>query len=129
MTEKVLVVDDDTITRKFISFILRSSGFDVICACDGIEALEVLAVGSVDLVVTDLNMPKMDGVELTQYIREDSRYSRLPVIMLTTEADEEARGAAAGAGVSDYMVKPVSADELAERIRVCLNEVQASENK
>ncbi len=129
MTERILIVDDDTITRKFISFILRSSGFEVLCACDGIEALEMLAVSPVDLVMTDLNMPKMDGVELVHHIRDDVRYTALPVIMLTTEADEEARQAAAGAGVSGYLVKPVSGEELSDCIRVCLNEAKVSSEK
>lgn len=129
MTEKILIVEDDTITRKFISFILRSSGFEVVCACDGIEALERLAVCPVDLVITDLNMPKMDGVELVHNIRDDVQYTGLPIIMLTTEADEEARQAAAGAGVSAYLVKPVSGEELSERIRACLNEAKVSSEK
>lgn len=129
MTEKILIVEDDTITRKFISFILRSSGFEVVCACDGIEALERLAVCPVDLVITDLNMPKMDGVELVHNIRDDVQYAGLPIIMLTTEADEEARQAAAGAGVSAYLVKPVSGEELSKQIRACLNEAKVSSEK
>ncbi|MDX1764507.1 MAG: response regulator [bacterium] len=126
MKEKILIVDDDTITRKFVSFILRASGFEVTCACDGLEALEMLALGTVDLVVTDLNMPKMDGLELIRNIRDDHRYATLPVIMLTTEGDAEARQAAAAAGVSGYLVKPVSGEELAEKIRTCLSGAEIS---
>jgi two-component system chemotaxis response regulator CheY len=117
MGSRILIVDDDSITRKFIGFILRAEGFQVAFAQDGIEALEILAGVSIDLVITDLNMPKMDGLELIQAIRKDLQSSEMPVLMLTTEGDEESRKCGYDAGASAYMVKPVSREVLAEKIR------------
>jgi len=120
MAIRILVVDDDSITRKFVSFILRSEGFEVIAAQDGMEALEMMGATEVDLMITDLNMPKMDGAELIQTIRNGSVQSDLPIIMLSTEADEDSRNIVFQAGVSDYMIKPVSRKVLTDKVRDCV---------
>ena len=117
MRYKILIVDDDSITRKFLGFILRSEGFEIYTAQDGIEALEMIAGHSIDLVITDLNMPKMDGFELIRSIRKDAQSSGLPVLMLTTEADDESRRSGIEIGASEYMVKPVTRDTLAMKVR------------
>jgi two-component system chemotaxis response regulator CheY len=126
MANKILIVDDDTITRKFISFILRSSGFEVVTARDGIEALEMLALFDVDLMITDLNMPKMDGVELISCVRKSTGNDNLPIIMLTTEGDAETRKTAMEAGATEYMVKPVSGEQLSSKIWACIGAEQVS---
>ncbi len=117
MTIRILVVDDDNITRKFVSFVLRSEGFEVIPARDGIEALEIMGGTEVDLLITDLNMPKMDGAELIRTIRNGSVKSDLPIIMLSTEADQDSRELVFQAGVSEYMIKPVSRKVLTDKVR------------
>ncbi len=116
MAKNILIVDDDSITRRFLTFLLRSEGFDVIDARDGIEALEKIALQDVDLVITDLNMPRMDGAELIRNIRSDVDAADLPVFMLTTEAEEESREMSLSAGASEYIVKPVSRETLTEKI-------------
>ena len=120
MGKQILIVDDDSITRKFISFALRTEGIEVITAQDGIEALEKLSGQNVCLVITDLNMPRMDGLELIRYIRNAAETSHLPVIMLTTEADEESRTSGFQAGVTEYMIKPVSREVLLAKVRPLL---------
>ena len=114
---KVLVVDDDGVTRKFLQFLLRSQGFGVRAAADGIEALELLAREEVDLVITDLNMPRLDGLELIRRIRAHPAAAGIPVILLTTEGDEESRRQGVEAGASEYLVKPVSGEQLAGVVR------------
>ncbi|PIV84138.1 MAG: two-component system response regulator [Nitrospirae bacterium CG17_big_fil_post_rev_8_21_14_2_50_50_9] len=114
--KRILIVDDDSIIRKFISFALRTQGLEVITAQDGIEALEILAVRNVCLVITDLNMPRMDGFKLIRQIRNLAETSNLPVMMLTTEADEESRTLGFQAGATEYMIKPVSRENLLAKV-------------
>ncbi len=117
MRKKILVVDDDSVTRKFLAFLLKTEGFEIIPAQDGMEGLEKLAEQNFDLVITDLNMPRMDGVEFIRNIRENSETSDLSVILLTTEADDETRKIGLQAGASEYMTKPVTKELLIKRVR------------
>lgn len=114
---KILIVDDDKITRKILSFYLKSKGHQIITAENGLDAIEKIGVEPVDMIVTDLNMPYMDGLELTRTIRADAVMCGIPVIMITTEADDEERKQADEAGVTDYLVKPASADQIAASIQ------------
>ena len=82
MKKVILVADDSPSIRKFVSFSLTMQGYEVISACDGMEALEKLPNAKVDLVVTDLNMPNMDGFELIKAIRANPEYEELPIIIL-----------------------------------------------
>ncbi len=106
MSKTVMVVDDSNAVRKFVMFALRAMGMTVLTAQDGMDALEQMARSSVDLVITDLNMPKLDGFGLLQALRSDSGYSDLPVIILSSlsSKDEQERGKKMGASV--YLVKP-----------------------
>jgi len=101
-----MVVDDSNAIRKFVMFALRAMGVTVLTAQDGMDALEQLARSSVDLVITDLNMPKLDGFGLLRALRSDAGFSDLPVIILSSlsSADEKERGKKMGA--SAYLVKP-----------------------
>ncbi len=117
MGKKILIVDDDSVTRKLLAFLLRTEGYDSVQAQDGIEALEMLAGGNVNLVITDLNMPGMDGVELIRNIRGNVSTSDLCVMMLTTEADEESRKIGLQAGASVYLTKPVTKEVLIKSVR------------
>ncbi len=103
--KKILVVDDSRATREVVSGLLKGAGYDVVTAEDGLQALRLLSRESFDLVVTDINMPGMDGYELTKTIRETPRLKSLPVIMLTTLGSEEERKRGEEVGADEYLVK------------------------
>jgi two-component system chemotaxis response regulator CheY len=104
--QKVMVVDDSATIRRFVMYALRARGLQVITAEDGQEALETLAHTPVDLVITDLNMPKLDGFGLVQAIREDGDYSSMPVIILSSLSDDEDVNRGLSLGATAYLTKP-----------------------
>jgi two-component system, chemotaxis family, chemotaxis protein CheY len=112
MKRTVLVVDDSATIRQMVSFTLQQAGLAVLEAADGQQALERLGGGRVDLVVTDLNMPRMDGITLIRELRgrPASRYT--PVLMLTTESQESKRREARAAGATGWIVKPFHPEKL-----------------
>ncbi|MBF0505286.1 MAG: response regulator [Nitrospirae bacterium] len=114
---KLLIVDDDKTTRKLLSLYLKSKGYEVATAENGLDALEKLGTDNINLVVTDMNMPYMDGIELTKTLRSDINLKDMPIIMVTTEADEDERKKAFDAGVDDYLVKPTNAEKINESIK------------
>ncbi len=103
---RILVVDDSSTVRKLIINILSKENYETVEAVDGVDALEKLSQNDVDLVIADLNMPRMNGLELIKTIRQDPLYADIPIVMLTTEgsAEDKKRGFEAGANV--YLVKP-----------------------
>ncbi|HTS25155.1 MAG TPA: response regulator [Bryobacteraceae bacterium] len=111
MSKTVMTVDDSASVRQMISFTLRGAGYEVIEAVDGIDALGRLK-GAVHLVITDLNMPRMDGIELIRNIRAHSTYKYLPVIMLTTESHDASKQAGKAAGATGWIVKPFNTQQL-----------------
>jgi two-component system, chemotaxis family, chemotaxis protein CheY len=113
----ILVVDDFSTMRRIIKDLLHDLGFSNITeADDGLSALSLLKAGNFDLLITDWNMPGMQGVELLRQVRADERMKKLPVLMLTAEAKREQIVAAAQAGVSGYVIKPFTAATLKEKI-------------
>ena len=112
MSKVVLVVDDSDATRKFVAFALRTMGYRVITAQDGLEALEKLLRDHVDLVITDLNMPRMDGISLIEEVRGTTNNNRVPILMLTTESQTSFKEKARNAGATGWIVKPFVADNL-----------------
>jgi two-component system chemotaxis sensor kinase CheA len=102
---RIMVVDDSPLTRELISALLEAVGYDIITAGDGAEALHLLSQGPVDLVVTDLEMPGLDGLELTREIKGQEALKRLPVIILTTRGGEEDRKRGLAAGADGYITK------------------------
>jgi len=116
MMEQILVVDDCNVTRKLISFMVKGKGYRTQGAANGVEGLERLASTDVDLIITDLNMPLMDGLEFSKNVRQIEAYRHIPIIMLTTEAGEEDRKMGEEAGISSYLVKPVKPERLIEEI-------------
>lgn len=123
MTEKILTVDDSMSVRKMIEFALKSKGYVVSGASDGQEGLEILERGErFDLVVLDINMPRMDGLTLLKTVRGRPNWSRLPILMLTTEGQDTDRDQALSLGASDYMVKPFKPTELIERVAQLLEQ-------
>lgn len=114
---KILLVDDCPTTRKLISFYLKSTGYEVITAENGIDAIEKLGKHNINLILSDLNMPYMDGIELLKNLRADSSWSNIPVLMVTTEADEAEKKKAFDAGANGYLVKPVTAGMITQSIK------------
>lgn len=114
----ILIVDDQQPMRKTIAYILRQLGFkNLNFAEDGEGAWEIINNDPVDLVLLDWNMPRMSGLELLERIRRSERFAKLPVVMITAEANEEHVVTAIGAGVTNYVVKPFTPDVLARKIR------------
>ncbi len=120
MEKSILIVDDCDTTRKLLSYIIRERGYKIIGASNGIEALEVMAANPVDLVLTDLNMPQMDGFELSKNIRSADAYKSLPIIMVTTEGGDIDKKMGADAGVSTFLTKPITPQRLLYEIEKLL---------
>lgn len=114
---RLLIVDDDRTTRKLLSLYLKGKGYEVVTAENGLDAMEKLATENIALILTDMNMPYMDGIELTKTLRNDPTWKETPIVMITTEADDEERKKALEAGVNDYLVKPTNADQINESIQ------------
>jgi len=114
---KILVVDDFSTMRRIIKNLLRDLGLtNTQEADDGATALPMLKEGDFDFVVTDWNMPGMQGIDLLKHIRADDKLKHLPVLMVTAEAKREQIIAAAQAGVNGYIVKPFTAGTLKEKL-------------
>jgi two-component system chemotaxis response regulator CheY len=114
---KILLVDDCKTTRKLLGHYLKTRGYSVVFAENGLDALEKLGTDPVNLVMTDLNMPYMDGMELIKTLRADPTWTDLPILMVTTENDEEERQKAFSNGANGYLVKPVTGDAIGENIK------------
>jgi len=112
MTRKFLVVDDSASMRQLVSFTIKDAGYDVSVAENGKDALAKLSNGKVDMVITDLNMPDMDGIELIKKLRAMPDYKFTPIIMLTTESQELKKQEGRQAGASGWIVKPFSPEQL-----------------
>jgi two-component system chemotaxis response regulator CheY len=125
MPKTILLVDDCATTRRLVSLYLKSEGYHVIVAVNGLDALEHIGREPVDLVLTDLNMPLMDGVTLTQAMKQDRQISSIPILMLTTESSDNERQQGLQAGVAGYLVKPVSRQQLTQEVRRLLETVRS----
>lgn len=120
--KKILIVDDSATMRRMIIASLRNLsdvGFNE--AGSGLEAIEHLAMSPVDLMVLDLNMPDMHGMEVVQFVRRHKSYSSIPIIVLTTRGDDSSRTAALEAGAELYMTKPFLPNVLSARVRELLD--------
>lgn len=123
---KILIVDDFSTMRRIIKNLLRDLGFnDTTEADDGQTALPMLQSGKYDFLVTDWNMPGMDGLTLLKTVRADEKLSSLPVLMVTAEAKREQIVEAAQAGVNGYVVKPFTAVTLKEKIEKIFERLEA----
>lgn len=114
---KIMIVDDCSTTRKLLGLYLRAKGYEPVFAENGLDALEKLGINSINIIITDLNMPYMDGLELVKNLRNDPESKHIPILMVTTEADEEERRKAFEAGVNGYLVKPVTAEAVSLNIK------------
>ncbi len=116
----VMVVDDSLTVRKVTGRHLQKRGWDVLTAKDGVEALEQLQDHTADVLLVDIEMPRMDGYELTSRIRSDSRLAHIPIIIITSRAGEKHRQRAFDLGVNMYMSKPYQEEQLFENIETLL---------
>ncbi|HKI92172.1 MAG TPA: response regulator [Gaiellaceae bacterium] len=116
----VLVADDDDDIRALVSYRLERSGYRVVSAADGEEALAIAATEPLELAILDVMMPKANGFEVTRRLRTDERTRRLPVILLTARTQEVDVTEGFEAGADDYLKKPFSPQELAARVRAIL---------
>jgi len=115
---KVLIVDDFATMRKVVRNLLKQSGYeDIVEAEDGVMALKTLKSQKIDVVVSDWNMPNMTGLELLKAVRADADLAKTPFLMVTAEALQDNVVAAVKAGVSNYIVKPFTAEVLNEKIK------------
>ncbi len=121
-SQKAIMLVDDSITLvRTVADILRTSGFHVETALNAESALEQLATGvKVDLLITDLNMPGMNGIELIQKVRALQHYRFIPILFLTTESQQSRRVEAKAAGASGWLVKPVTGEDLLKTIAMVL---------
>jgi two-component system chemotaxis response regulator CheY len=117
MTTTVLTVDDSRAMRDMLRHSLLAAGFRVIQAEDGLHGLEVLESETPDVIVTDINMPRMDGFGFIEAVRADETRRGMPVLVLTTEVDAEKKSRARAAGATGWIVKPFDPVKLVEAIR------------
>lgn len=120
MAKKVLAVDDSKTMREMVSFTLKGAGYEVMEAEDGKAALGVLNGSRVDAIITDLNMPNMNGFELIRSLRANPTYKFTPILMLTTEGDDSKKQEGKAAGATGWIVKPFNPEKLVEVVKkVC----------
>jgi two-component system chemotaxis response regulator CheY len=117
MTQTILTVDDSRTMRDMLKMALAEAGFNVLQAVDGVDGLEVLQTSMPDVIVTDINMPKMDGFGLIEAVRKDNRYRKVPILVLTTESDAAKKMRAKEAGATGWIVKPFEPTKLIAAIR------------
>jgi len=106
MAKTIMIVDDSASIRQVVSLTLKGAGFDVISAVDGKDALDKLDGVKINLLITDVNMPNMDGITLVQEAKKLPAYKFTPMMMLTTEASDEKKQAGRAAGAKAWLVKP-----------------------
>jgi two-component system chemotaxis response regulator CheY len=112
MGKTILIVDDSASMRQLVTFALKDAGYDVVAAVDGKDALAKAEASKVDGIVTDLNMPEMDGIELIRQLRTRTGYKFTPIVMLTTESQESKKQEGKKVGASGWIVKPFTPEQL-----------------
>ncbi|MGE5478796.1 MAG: response regulator [Chloroflexota bacterium] len=123
MQKTILVAEDSPSIRKFITLALKIQGYNVIPTQDGMDALEKLSKFGADLVVTDLNMPNIDGIRLVKAIRENKFFRRLPIIILSSASREEDIASGIEAGADAYLLKPFNTNKIQSEVAKLLGEI------
>lgn len=120
MAKKILIVDDSKTMRDMVAFTLKGAGFDVTEAEDGMQAVQALKSMRADLIITDLNMPNMDGFGLIEHVRMSGDHKFVPILMLTTESDAAKKERGKAAGATGWIVKPFNPEKLVQVVnKVC----------
>ena len=117
MAKTILTVDDSTTMRAMLMLALSEAGFKVVQAVDGVHGLEVLGAETPDVIITDINMPRLDGFGFIEGVRKHERHRAVPVLVLTTESDDAKKERARRAGATGWIVKPFNAEKLVTAIR------------
>jgi len=117
MGKHIMVVDDSKTMRDMVAFTLKGAGYEVSQAEDGQAGLSNLKALKVDAVITDLNMPNLDGIGLIRALRADARFKSTPILMLTTESDPAKKSAGRDAGATGWIVKPFAPEKLLETLQ------------
>ena len=112
MTKTIMIVDDSASLRQVVGISLRGAGYDVIEACDGSDALAKLKGQKVHLLISDVNMPQMDGISLVKAVKQMAPYRFTPIVMLTTESQEAKKKEGQAAGAKAWMLKPFQPPQL-----------------
>jgi len=117
MAKTILAVDDSASIRQMVSFTLKSAGYDVVEAVDGQDGLDKSKTNSINLILTDQNMPRMDGLTLIKNLRGMPQYASTPILMLTTESSDAMKSQGRAAGATGWLVKPFDPQKLIEVVR------------
>lgn len=112
MSKTILIVDDSPSLRQVVNIALTGAGYDVIEACDGKDAINKLDGKKINLIISDVNMPVMDGISMVKEIKKMDNYKFTPVIMLTTESEDNKKNQGKEAGVKAWVVKPFKPDQM-----------------
>ena len=115
--KRILTIDDSKTMRDMLRFTLVDAGYDVLQAVDGQDGLDVLRKERVDVVITDINMPKLDGYGVIRHLRADAGYDETPILVLSTEGDQKTRDLGRDAGATGWLVKPFDPDQLVDIVR------------
>ncbi|MBF0200797.1 MAG: response regulator [Desulfamplus sp.] len=110
MGKTIMIVDDAKSMRGLVSMTLQGAGYDVVEACDGQDALDKIGGHKINMVISDLNMPNMNGIELIKNLKQDPKYKFLPIVMLTTESEDSKKKEGQAAGAKAWIVKPFKPD-------------------
>ncbi len=113
----VLTVDDSRTIRNMLLMTLNGAGYETLQAEDGVHGLDVLGANSPDVIITDINMPRMDGFEFIENVRKSDRYRAIPILVLTTESDGEKKNRARNAGATGWIIKPFDPEKLINAIQ------------
>ena len=117
MPKNIMIVDDSASLRQVVSIALRGAGYQVLEACDGKDALAKLTGQKVHLIISDVNMPNMDGISFVRTLKQSSLYKFTPVIMLTTESQEAKKQQGQAAGAKAWVVKPFKPDQMLNAVQ------------
>jgi two-component system chemotaxis response regulator CheY len=116
MGKKIMIVDDSASIRQVVGIALRGAGYDVVEACDGKDALSKLNGDKIHLIISDVNMPNMDGITFVKELKQNNRYKFTPVIMLTTEAGKDKMMEGKSAGAKAWVVKPFQPPQMLDAV-------------
>lgn len=117
MAKSILAIDDSASIRQMVAFTLKSSGYEVADAVDGMDGLEKAKAKTFDLILTDQNMPRMDGLTLIKSLRELPQYKTVPILMLTTESSDIMKQQGRASGATGWLVKPFDPQKLIEVVK------------
>lgn len=112
MAQTIMTVDDSASVRQMVSFTLKRAGYEVVEAVDGKDGLAKLAGVKVNMIITDLNMPNMDGIEMIRNVRAMAQYKFIPIILLTTESQDDKKKEGKKAGATGWIIKPFKPEQL-----------------